>query len=83
MAIKTLEDLFIHELSDVYSAEKQLSKALPRMAQAGDVSRPPGDFFTQNPARPRAHLGRSFAQCSGMYRARSAGYAARPLATSG
>ena len=36
MAIKTLEDLFIHELSDVYSAEKQLSKALPRMAKAAE-----------------------------------------------
>ncbi len=36
MTIKTLQDLFIHELSDVYSAEKQLSKALPRMARAAE-----------------------------------------------
>lgn len=34
MTIKTLEDLFIHELSDVYSAEKQISRALPKMARA-------------------------------------------------
>jgi len=34
MAIKTIEDLFIHELSDIYSAEKQLTKALPRLARA-------------------------------------------------
>jgi ferritin-like metal-binding protein YciE len=34
MTIKTLADLFIHELSDVYSAEKQLTKALPRLARA-------------------------------------------------
>lgn len=34
MAIKTLEDLFLHELSDLYSAEKQLTKALPRLARA-------------------------------------------------
>ncbi len=34
MAIKSMEDLFIHELSDIYSAEKQLSKALPKMARA-------------------------------------------------
>ncbi|MGF6494176.1 ferritin-like metal-binding protein YciE [Luteibacter sp. 621] len=34
MTIKTLEDLFIHELSDIYSAEKQLTKALPRLARA-------------------------------------------------
>lgn len=34
MAIKTLEDLFIHDLSDVYSAEKQITRALPKMARA-------------------------------------------------
>jgi len=34
MARKTIEDLFIHELSDVYSAEKQGAKALPRLARA-------------------------------------------------
>ncbi len=34
MAIKTLEDLFVHELSDIYNAEKQLTKALPRLARA-------------------------------------------------
>jgi ferritin-like metal-binding protein YciE len=32
--IKTLEDAFIHELSDIYSAEKQLTKALPKLARA-------------------------------------------------
>lgn len=31
---KTLNDLFIHALSDVYSAEKQLTKALPKLARA-------------------------------------------------
>ncbi len=36
MAIKTAEDLFIHELSDIYSAEKQLTKALPRLARAAE-----------------------------------------------
>ena len=34
MAVKTVEELFIHELSDIYSAEKQLTKALPRLARA-------------------------------------------------
>ncbi|ANN68094.1 ferritin-like domain-containing protein [Bordetella bronchialis] len=34
MAEKTIQDLFLHELSDIYSAEKQLTKALPRMARA-------------------------------------------------
>lgn len=33
MAVKTMEDLFVHELSDIYSAEKQISKALPRLAK--------------------------------------------------
>lgn len=34
MALKTVEDLFIHELSDTYSAEKQMTRSLPRMARA-------------------------------------------------
>lgn len=34
MKIKSLEDLFIHELSDTYSAEKQILRALPKMARA-------------------------------------------------
>ena len=34
MSVKTIEELFIHELSDIYSAEKQLTKALPRLARA-------------------------------------------------
>jgi ferritin-like metal-binding protein YciE len=29
-----VKDLFIHSLSDVYSAEKQLTKALPKLARA-------------------------------------------------
>jgi ferritin-like metal-binding protein YciE len=36
MSIKTVQDLFIHELSDIYSAEKQLTKALPRLARAAE-----------------------------------------------
>lgn len=34
MALKTLEDLFLHEIKDLYSAEKQLIRALPKMAKA-------------------------------------------------
>ena len=33
-AIKTLQDLFINELRDIYHAEKQLVRALPKMAKA-------------------------------------------------
>lgn len=34
MAIKTLEDLFVHEISDTHSAERQMHKALPRLIRA-------------------------------------------------
>jgi ferritin-like metal-binding protein YciE len=34
MKMTTLEDLFHHELKDLYNAEKQLTKALPKMAKA-------------------------------------------------
>ena len=37
MAVKSIEELFIHELSDIYSAEKQLTKALPRLARAAEA----------------------------------------------
>jgi len=31
--IKTMNDLFLHQLQDIYYAEKQLVKALPKMAE--------------------------------------------------
>ena len=31
--IKTMDDLFVHQLQDIYYAEKQLVKALPIMAK--------------------------------------------------
>jgi ferritin-like metal-binding protein YciE len=34
MKMKTMHDLFVHELRDLHSAEKQLTKALPKMAKA-------------------------------------------------
>lgn len=34
MAIETLEELFLEEIRDLYDAEKQLVKALPKMAKA-------------------------------------------------
>jgi ferritin-like metal-binding protein YciE len=33
---KTLDDLFLHTLKDVYYAEKQILKALPKMAKAAE-----------------------------------------------
>lgn len=34
MAMNTLEDLLIHELQDLYDAEHQVKRALPKMAKA-------------------------------------------------
>ena len=34
MSVNTLEALFVQELSDMYSAEKQLTKAIPKLARA-------------------------------------------------
>lgn len=36
MELQTLEDLYVDELKDLYSAENQLLKALPRMAKAAN-----------------------------------------------
>ena len=34
MDLETLKDLYIHELKDLYSAERQIIKALPKMVKA-------------------------------------------------
>ena len=34
MSLQTLEDLFVHELKDLYDAEHQMIKALPKLAKA-------------------------------------------------
>jgi len=36
MSVDTLEKLFIEELKDLYSAEKQITKALPKMIKAAE-----------------------------------------------
>jgi len=36
MKLETLENLFVHELKDLLSAEKQLVKALPKMAKGAN-----------------------------------------------
>jgi len=36
MSLDSLEKLFLEELKDIYNAEKQLLRALPRMAKAAD-----------------------------------------------
>lgn len=37
MPLDSLQDLFLNELKDVYNAEKQLIRALPRMAKAAQA----------------------------------------------
>ncbi len=34
MNLRTLHDLFVHELRDIYDAEKRITKALPKMARS-------------------------------------------------
>ena len=46
MELETLKDLYIHELKDLYSAEKQLTKALPKMAKAASSERLADGFRT-------------------------------------
>ena len=33
MSVESLQDLFLDELKDLYSAEKQITKALPKMVR--------------------------------------------------
>ena len=37
MAMDSLKDLYVEELKDLYNAENQLLKALPRMAKAASA----------------------------------------------
>jgi ferritin-like metal-binding protein YciE len=39
MKLESLKELFLHELTDLYDAEKQLVKALPKMAQSASDAR--------------------------------------------
>jgi ferritin-like metal-binding protein YciE len=36
MSIENLEDLFLHELKDILDAERQITKALPKMAKGAE-----------------------------------------------
>lgn len=46
MKLNTLKDLYIHELKDLYSAEKQLIRALPKMAKAASNAKLSEGFLT-------------------------------------
>jgi ferritin-like metal-binding protein YciE len=44
--IKTMNDLFVHQLQDIYYAEKQLVKALPEMAEKATDQQLKNGFLT-------------------------------------
>jgi ferritin-like metal-binding protein YciE len=55
--LSNLQDLFIHELRDLYSAEKQLVTALPKMAQQA-TSADLKDAFNNHLSQTRNHVTR-------------------------
>lgn len=57
LALNSLRELFIHELRDLYSAERQLEETLPKMARAASRSRLEKVFNTHL-RETRSHLER-------------------------
>ena len=57
MKVKTLRDLFLHQLRDLLSAEKQLVKALPKMAKAA-TSEELKEAFEQHLTQTETHVER-------------------------
>ena len=57
MELESLRDLYIHELKDLYSAEKQLTKALPQMAKSA-TNRQLASTFTQHTEQTKRQIKR-------------------------
>lgn len=57
MELETLKDLYVHELKDLYSAENQLIKALPKMAKAA-TNQQLSSAFRQHLEQTRRHATR-------------------------
>jgi ferritin-like metal-binding protein YciE len=57
MELETLKDLYVHELKDLYSAENQLIKALPKMAKAA-TNRQLAAGFNQHLEQTKRHAKR-------------------------
>jgi ferritin-like metal-binding protein YciE len=47
MELETLKDLYVHELKDLYSAERQMMKAMPKMVKAA-TNKQLANAFTQH-----------------------------------
>ena len=58
--IRTMNDLFVHQLQDIYYAEKQLVKALPKMAEKATDKQLKQGFLT--------HLDETKTMCSALNR---------------
>ena len=67
----SLRDLYVEELKDLYSAEKQLTKALPKMAKAAS-SEELSEGFQQHLEQTKGHVER-LEQIFGMLEQRAAG----------
>ena len=57
MELETLKDLYVHELKDLYSAENQLIKALPKMAKAA-TNKKLADGFNTHLTQTKEHAAR-------------------------
>jgi ferritin-like metal-binding protein YciE len=57
MSLDSLDELFLEELKDVYNAEKQILRALPRMAKAAD-SPELQQAFTKHQKETEGHVQR-------------------------
>src|SRR4051812_38608381 len=57
MSAENLQELFVEELRDIYDAEKQLVKALPKMAKSAE-SEELRSAFEEHLEITRAHVGR-------------------------
>jgi ferritin-like metal-binding protein YciE len=57
MSVSTMEELFIDELKDIYSAEKQITKSLPKMAKAA-TSPDLRDAFESHLEETKGHVER-------------------------
>ncbi len=65
MQLQTLRDLFVHEIKDLYSAETQLVKALPKMAKAAS-SPELKEAFEDHLAETEVHVARLEKICEGL-----------------
>lgn len=57
MKINSLRDVYVHELKDLYSAEKQLVRALPKLAKAA-ANKELADGFEQHFHQTEEHVNR-------------------------